>query len=252
MPIHLRAEPGDYAPAVLCPGDPRRATYVAETFFDDVRCVNEERGMLGYTGTFEGRPISVQSTGMGCPSAAIVYEELIQLGATRLIRIGTGGGLQPGLAFADTIIVLAATSHDQTYRAYTDGTDHSPVADWTLLDTAWRLARERGLSPRVGAIVTSDAFYSESRTNMQRWANLGHLGIDMETGVLYTIAAVRNVSALTVLTVSDILYEGAPQRISDEELRRGVDGMMELAARVATADIEPPWRTTGTRSPSRG
>ncbi len=94
MPIHLRADPGDYAPAVLCPGDPRRAAYIASTFFDPGwRQVNEERGMLGFTGTFDGRPISVQSTGMGCPSAGIVFEELIQLGATRLIRVGTCGGL---------------------------------------------------------------------------------------------------------------------------------------------------------------
>ena len=94
MPIHLRAEQGDFAPAVLCPGDPRRASYIAETFFDSgARCVTEERGMLGFTGTFEGRPLSVQTTGMGCPSAAIAFEELIQLGAQRLIRVGTCGGL---------------------------------------------------------------------------------------------------------------------------------------------------------------
>ena len=108
MPIHLRAEPGSYAPAVLCPGDPRRAEYVAKTFFDDPVLVNEERGMLGFTGTFLGTPLSVQSTGMGCPSAAIVFEELIQLGAQRLIRIGTCGGLQPGMAFADTVVAMAA------------------------------------------------------------------------------------------------------------------------------------------------
>ena len=101
MPIHLRAEPGDYASAVLCPGDPRRAAYVAEHVLDDAKLVNEERGMLGFTGTFEGRPLSVQSTGMGCPSAAIVYEELIQLGATRLVRIGTCGALQPGMGMAE-------------------------------------------------------------------------------------------------------------------------------------------------------
>ena len=103
MPIHLRAEPGDYAPNVLCPGDPVRAKYIAETVFDDgVRQVNAERGMLGYTGTFEGKPISVQSPGMGCPSAGIVFEELIMLGATRLIREGTCGGLGENMAMGDT------------------------------------------------------------------------------------------------------------------------------------------------------
>src|SRR3954470_5123190 len=116
MPIHLRAEPGDYAPSVLCPGDPRRATYIAETFFDPgFRTVNEERGMLGFTGTFGGRPISVQTTGMGCPSAGIVFEELVMLGATRLVRVGTCGGFGgKGLRLADVVVGLTASCEDQT------------------------------------------------------------------------------------------------------------------------------------------
>src|SRR3954463_3480476 len=113
MPIHLRAEPGAYAPAVLCPGDPRRAEYIASTFFENARLVNEERGLLGFTGTFDGTPISVQTSGMGCPSAAIVYEELIQLGATRLIRVGTCGALQPEMAMADLVIAMGATPSDR-------------------------------------------------------------------------------------------------------------------------------------------
>src|SRR6478672_9026750 len=114
MPIHLRAAPGDFAPAVLCPGDPRRAGYIAETFFDHgYGLVNEERGMLGFTGTFEGRPISVQTTGMGCPSAGIVFEELIMLGATRLVRVGTCGALKDGARMADTVVALSATADDQ-------------------------------------------------------------------------------------------------------------------------------------------
>ena len=114
MPIHLRAEPGDYAPSVLCPGDPRRARYIAETFFDPgFRVVNEERGMLGFTGTFDGKPISVQTTGMGCPSAGIVCEELVMLGAT-LIRVGTCGALKDGAQMADTVVALSATADDQS------------------------------------------------------------------------------------------------------------------------------------------
>nr|MDQ3351555.1 purine-nucleoside phosphorylase [Actinomycetota bacterium] len=105
MPVHLRADDGDYAPNVLCPGDPLRAKYIADTFFDDgARQVNGERGMLGFTGTFEGAPISVQSTGMGCPSAGIVFEELIMLGAQRLVRVGTCGGLQERVALADVVV----------------------------------------------------------------------------------------------------------------------------------------------------
>src|SRR4051812_48812762 len=113
MTIHLRAEPGDYAPAVLVPGDPRRARVSAETFLDpSFRCVNEERGMLGFTGTFHGRPLSVQAVGMGGASAAIYYEELIQLGAQQLIRVGTAGGLHPTLGMGDTVLAIAATPDD--------------------------------------------------------------------------------------------------------------------------------------------
>ena len=231
MPIHVRANPGDYAPAVLCPGDPRRAEYIARTFFDTARQVNDERGLLGFTGTFEGRPISIQTSGMGCPSAAIVYEELIQLGATRLIRVGTCGALQPDMA-------MAATPADHTALTYTGGEPHAPVADWRLVALAARWALERGEQVHVGAIVSSDAFYGPDTDRIGRWAARGHLGVEMEASVLYTIAALRGVSALAVLTVSDT-YGEEHVRISDEELRLGVDRMTELACRVAVADISP-------------
>ena len=195
MPIHLRAEPGDYAPAVLCPGDPRRAEYVARTFFDDARQVNDERGMLGFTGTFEGAPISVQSTGMGCPSAAIVYEELIQLGAERLIRIGTCGALQPRMHMADTVVAVSSTPSDQTAITYTGGEPHAPTADWRIVETAARIGREQGLRVHVGPIVSSDVFYDPDTDRRRRWAARGHLGVEMEAAVLFTIAALRGVSA---------------------------------------------------------
>jgi DeoD family purine-nucleoside phosphorylase len=237
MPIHLRAKPGDYAPAVLCPGDPRRAEYIARTFFDGARQVNEERGMLGFTGTFEGRPISVQSSGMGCPSAAIVYEELVQLGVTRIIRVGTCGALQPNMAMADVVVAMAATPADHTALTYTGGEVHAPVADWRLVTLAARLALERGERVHVGPIVSSDVFYDPDTDRSRRWAARGHLGIEMEASVLYTIAAMRSVAALTVLTVSDTLFGEVPVRISDDELRQGVDRMTELAAHVAVSDL---------------
>ncbi|HKA05115.1 MAG TPA: hypothetical protein VKD67_12330 [Acidimicrobiales bacterium] len=239
MPIHLRANPGDYAPAVLCPGDPRRAEYIARTFFDTARQVNEERGLLGFTGTFEGLPVSVQATGMGCPSAAIVYEELIQLDATRLIRVGTCGALQHDMGMTDVVVAMAATPADQTALTYTGGEPHAPVADWRLVALAGRLALERGERVHVGAIVSSDVFYDPDPDRQRRWAARGHLGIDMEASVLYTIAALRGVSALAVLTVSDTLYGEERVRISDEELRQGVDRMTEIACRVAVSDISP-------------
>ena len=237
MAIHLRADRGDYAPAVLSPGDPRRAEYIARTFFDGARQVNEERGMLGYTGTFEGKPISVQASGMGCPSAAIVYEELVQLGATRIIRVGTCGALQPNMAMADVVVAMAATPSDQTVLTYTGGEPHAPVADWRLVSLAARLALERGQQVHVGAVVSSDVFYDPDTDRPRRWAARGHLGIEMEAAVLYTIAALRGVSALTMLTVSDTLYGDTVVRISDTELRQGVDQMTELAARVAVTHL---------------
>ena len=236
MPIHLRADPGDYAPAVLCPGDPRRAQYIAETFFDmGARCVNDERGMLGFTGTFEGQPISVQTTGMGCPSSAIVFEELIQLGAKRLIRVGTCGGLQPTMQLADTVVALAATPEDATALVYTNGEPHAPTASWSLVETAVRLARSQGMTVHVGPVVTSAVFYDPDRDRFGRWRERGNLGVEMEAAVLYTIAAIRGVDALTILTVSDILGGDGSIRISDDDLKVGVDRMMALGCRVATS-----------------
>jgi len=237
MPIHLRAEPGDYASAVLCPGDPRRATYIAETFFDPgARCVNEERGMLGYTGTFEGRPISVQTTGMGCPSAAIAFEELVQLGAQRLVRVGTCGGLQPGMQMADLVVALAATPEDRTVFAYTDGEPHAPTATWALAERAVTLAREQDARVHVGPIVSSAVFYDPDPSRFTRWRARGHLGVEMEAAILYTVGAIRGVEALALLTVSDVYTGEEATRISDAELKQGVDAMMALACRVATSD----------------
>jgi DeoD family purine-nucleoside phosphorylase len=238
MPIHLRAEPGDYADAVLCPGDPRRAAYIAATFFDPGwRQVNEERGMLGFTGTFGGRPISVQSTGMGCPSAGIVFEELIQLGATRLIRVGTCGGLRGrGLRLADTVIALSATCEDETPLRYADVTGWAPAATYELVERAVVLGRDAGVTVHVGPVVTSGIFYDPDLTNVPRWERLGHLGLEMEAGMLYTVAAVKGIEALAMMTVSDILgaTEDERQRITDAQLREGVDDMIRVACGVAT------------------
>ena len=233
MPIHLRAEPGDYASAVLCPGDPRRAEYIAKTFFDAPRLVNEERGMLGFTGSFEGQPISVQATGMGCPSAAIVYEELIMLGAKRLVRVGTAGALQPTMQMGDVVIAVSSTPQDRTALNYVGGDPHAPTADWRLVEKALAAVREEGLRFHVGPIVSSDVFYDHDTSKHARWADRGHYAVEMEASVLYTIAALRKVSSLAVLAVSDYLYTGQFERIGDEELRQSVDRMTAVAARVA-------------------
>ena len=224
MPNHVRAEPGDIAPTCCAPATPR-AAYIAETFFDPgYRQVNEERGMLGFTGTFEGRPITVQSTGMGCPSAGIVFEELIQLGARRLIRVGTCGGLSGiGLRLADTVVALSATCEDTTPLRYADCPGWAAAATFELVETAVRLGRETGATVHVGPVVTSSLFYDPDLTNIPRWARLGHLGLEMEAGMLYTVAAVHRVEALAMMTVSDIVgaTEDERVRISDDAAAPG-------------------------------
>ncbi len=237
MPIHLRAESGDYAPNVLCPGDPRRATYIAETFFDPgYRCVNEERGMLGFTGTFDGKPISVQTTGMGCPSAGIVFEELVMLGVRRLLRVGTCGGLKDGMRMGDTVLAVSATAEDQTPLRYAQMPSYAPACTFELAETAARLSREQGATVHVGPVVTSAVFYDPDNTAFARWKRVGHVGVEMEAAMMYTIAAVHGIEALAMMTVSDLLAEsGESERISDEELKRGVDAMMRLACVVAVS-----------------
>src|SRR5207237_874197 len=150
MPIHLRAEPDDYADAVLLPGDPLRAKYIAETYFEDVTQVNEERGLLGYTGTWEGKRISVQGTGMGCPGATIGFEELIQLGCKRLMRVGTCGGLQPHHALGDLIVALTAVPADATASHLVANEPHCPTASWELIHGAVHAAKEVGQPMHVG------------------------------------------------------------------------------------------------------
>jgi 5'-methylthioadenosine phosphorylase/purine-nucleoside phosphorylase len=238
MAIHLRAETGDYAPNVLCPGDPLRAKYIAETFFDPgARQVNAERGMLGYTGTFEGAPISVQSTGMGCPSAGIVFEELITLGATRLVRVGTCGGLGERMTMGDTVVALAASSDDRTPLRYAMMGGYAPSATYSLVETAAGLSREgTERAVHVGPIVTSGLFYDPDPTTFARWKRLGHLGVEMEAAMLYTIAAVKGVEALAMMTVSDLLGDdGGTVRIGDDEFKRGVDQMMRISCAVAVS-----------------
>jgi DeoD family purine-nucleoside phosphorylase len=234
VPIHVRAEPGDYAEACLLPGDPLRAKYIAETFLEEVRQTNSERGMLGYTGTFRGRPVSVQSTGMGCPSAAIVIEELVQLGVKRLLRVGTCGGLQTDLALGDLIVALAAVPADGTARHYTGGEPHAPTADWELVHGAVHAAKELGKPVRVGPIVSSDVFYDPDTERAERWSSRGILAVEMEAAVLFTVGALRKVQAGCLLTVSDVVVEGEFKRISDDELRAAVDQMTELALATVT------------------
>jgi purine-nucleoside phosphorylase len=235
MPIHLRAQPGDYAQSVLLPGDPLRARYIAETYLDGARQSNGERGLLGYTGTYEGRPVSVQGTGMGCPGATIVFEELVQLGCTKLIRVGTCGGLQASHRLGDLVVALSAVPADQTAIHLVNGEPHCPTATWSLLHDAVHIARHREIELHVGPIVSSDLFYNPDGNQYERWASRGVLAVEMEAAALFTVAALRGVASACLLTVSDIVVAGEFTRISDDELKAAVDRMTTLALDVAVA-----------------
>jgi DeoD family purine-nucleoside phosphorylase len=235
VPIHVRANPGEYAEACLLPGDPLRARYIAETFLDDVVQRNAERGLLGYTGTFRGQPVSVQASGMGCPSAAIVIEELAQLGVRTIIRVGTCGGLQPDLAIGDLIVAMSATPADSTALHYVGNEPHAPTATFEVLHEAVHQAKHLGKPVRVGPIVSSDVFYQPDPTIVERWSERGILAVEMEAAALFTIGALRKLRTGCLLIVSDVIVEGEFVRISDEDLRKAVDEMTELALHVATA-----------------
>jgi DeoD family purine-nucleoside phosphorylase len=236
VPIHARANEGDYGEACLLPGDPLRAQYIAETYFDDPVQRNSERGMLGYSGTWEGKPVSVQSTGMGCPTAAIVAEELIQLGVKRLLRVGTCGGLQPHHKLGDLIVALTAVPADSTALHYVGNEPHCPTADWGLIHGAVHAAKELDQPMHVGPIVSSDIFYNSDEGQYERWSNRGVLAVEMEAAILFTIAALKGVQAGALLTVSDIVVEGEFTRISDDDLRAAVDRMTRVALATVTAE----------------
>jgi purine-nucleoside phosphorylase len=236
MPIHIRAEPGEYAEAVLLPGDPLRAKYIAETFFEGVVQRNSERGLLGYTGTYKGTPVSVQGTGMGCPSATIVAEELIQLGCKKLIRIGTCGGLQPSHQLGDLIVAISAVPADSTAMHLVNNEPHCPTASWNLVHEAVHIAKHSDQKLHVGPVVSSDLFYNPNEGQYERWSSRGLLAVEMEAAALFTLAAIRGVQSGCFLTVSDIVVEGVFRRISDEELKAAVDRLTTLALDVATSD----------------
>jgi DeoD family purine-nucleoside phosphorylase len=210
------------------PGDPRRAKYIAENFFEDAKLVTEERGMLGYTGTYKGAPVSVQATGMGCPSAAIVTEELIQLGARNLVRVGTCGGYSQDLRLGDLIIATAATPNDGTVSSITQGLPYAPAAHFDVVHAAHHAAESAGRRTFIGPIVSSDLFYDPEEEPARLWGELGVLAVEMEAAAIFTLSAMRGVRAGCLLTVSDTIGEEIV-RISDEDLRNAVDNMMALA-----------------------
>ncbi len=231
MSIHIGAAPGEIAPSILLPGDPLRAQYIADTYLQNVNCFNRIRGMLGFTGTLEGKRVSVMGTGMGIPSHAIYVHELIhEYGVETLVRVGTCGALQSDLELGHLVLGMSACTDSHINRLRFDGMDFSPTAQFALLLKAYQAASERGQPVHVGSILTSDTFYDEDPNAWKRWAAYGVLAVEMETTALYTLAARAGVDALSVLTVSDQLVTGARATAQEREQRFG--RMVELALEI--------------------
>ncbi len=238
--IHLRAEVGDYAPLVLLPGDPNRATRIAELFdggLEQSRLVNDHRGMLGYTGTYKGKPVSVQTSGMGTPSISIIIEELLNLGATRLVRVGTTGGIGRGVRAADLVIATAAAPVDGSTATYLHGDPFAPAADFELTRALVDAARAKGVEPHIGQIATVDVFYNPDEDYVTKWRARNVLGFEMEAAALFYLAARAagagdDVRAACILTVSDTLSEEESSEdtyLPLDALEQATDRMIEVA-----------------------
>ena len=234
-PVHLRADPGDFAESVLLPGDPRRAEYIAENFFEDAKLVTAERGLLGYTGSYGGRPVSVQTTGMGSPSAAIVTQELIQLGVKNLLRVGTCGGYHPEMELGDLVIATAATPQDGTVSSITQGVPYAPAAHFDLVHSAYHAAERSSRRAFLGPIVSADLFYDPEENPQGLWHSLGVLAVEMEASVIFTLAAMNGARAGCLLTVSDGIGPDEVERIKDDVLKDAVDDMVVLALETLKA-----------------
>jgi len=228
MSLHIEAKKGDIAETVLLPGDPLRAKWIAETFLENTVCYNKIRGMLGYTGTYNGRRISVQGTGMGIPSAMIYCHELIKdYQVKNLIRVGSAGAFQPDLRLLDIVIAMSASTNSSLNRITFKDADFAPTASFNLLLKAIEYAREKGIDFKAGNVLSSDIFYDDDPDYYRKWAAHGVLCAEMETAGIYTLAAKFGVNALSILTISDSLVNG--EEISAEMREKKLGEMVEIA-----------------------
>ncbi len=228
MSTHIEAKPGEIAESVLLPGDPMRAKWIAETFLENAKCYNDVRGMLGYTGTFQGKRISVQGTGMGIPSALIYCHELINdYGVKNLIRVGSAGSYQKDINLRDIVIAMAASSTSGINNTRFVNCDYSPTADFDLFMNAALYAKEKNIPIKAGNVLSSDQFYEDDFNNYKKWADFGVLCVEMEAAGLYTIAAKFNVKALAILTISDSLVTG--ESTTADEREGSFSKMIEIA-----------------------
>lgn len=232
MSIHINAKKGEIADIILLPGDPLRAKYIAENFLEDVTCYNEVRNMFGYTGTYKGKRVSVQGTGMGVPSISIYVTELMQeYDVQKLIRVGTCGAIQKDVKVRDVILAQTSSSDSNMNRVIFGGNiDFAPTANFDLLLKAYNAGVAAGLNLKVGNIFTADMFYSDEEQN-EKLANYGVLAVEMETTALYTLAAKFGRQALSVLTVSDHIVTG--EATSSEERQTTFNDMIVVALEAA-------------------
>jgi purine-nucleoside phosphorylase len=232
---HIAAAAGEIAPVVLLPGDPLRARWIAETFLDDARCYTEVRGMLGFTGTWRGRPVSVQGSGMGQPSLAIYVNELFSsYDVQSVVRVGSCGALTAKLAIRDVVIASGACTDSAMNRITFEGLDYAPVPDFGLLRGAVEAAEHRlssGTDLHVGLLFSSDSFYASRPELTRRMVEYGVLAVEMEASALYTLAAKHGRKALTICTVSDHVVTG--EETSAREREQTFGEMVEIALSAA-------------------
>ena len=231
---HIAARAGEIAETILLPGDPLRAKYIAENFLSDVKQFNSVRNMYGYTGTYEGRPVSVMGTGMGCPSMGIYSYELIHFyGVKNLIRVGTAGSIHPDVHIRDLVFGIGACTTSNFPALMELPGVFAPVCSFELLRKGVEKAEQMDLRYKVGNILSSDMFYgpAEGPEASKKWASMGVLAIEMEAAALYTNAAYGNARALTVLTISDHLLTG--ETTTSEERQNSFTDMMQVALSLA-------------------
>lgn len=225
---HINAKPGDFAETILMPGDPLRARFIAENYLDDAREVTNVRGMLGFTGTYNGKPVSVMGHGMGIPSASIYFHELITVYAVKnLIRIGSCGAIHDDVKLMDLVIGMGASTDSKVNRIRLRDHDFAALADFSLLRTAVEQAEKKGLSVKVGNLFSSDLFYRPDEDLYPLMASHGILGVEMEAAALYGVAAALGARALTICTVTDHILRH--EALGADERRTTLNDMITLA-----------------------
>ena len=232
MSIHIGAKQGQIAPTILLPGDPLRAKHIAENMLEDVILFNEVRGMLGYTGHYKDKRVSIMGTGMGIPSLSIYVNELIrEYQVKTLIRVGTCGAFQPDLKIGDIVLAMTASTDSQMNKIRFNGMDYAPAASFELLLKAYQVTKERGIAVRVGGILSGDTFYNDDPDWWKIWAEYGALVVEMESNALYTLATKFKADALSILTVSDSLVTG--EEATAQLREQGFIQMAEIALEIA-------------------